>query len=319
MLLQWIWTQLHSEMTVVFAFLAPMASAVGIVVYYRRRLVNRNRRSPLTMELLRTPGYGLQRRLEDIEADVILNLMLCALLPVFLYCVYLSRLLDQQAGGPQVRAWIYLSLGIGGFAYFLWKLVRLTDKRIRFREALAGELATAQCLEPVIAGGGRIFHDLQAEGFNIDHVVVAPGGVFAIETKHRLKPVNADPKNAARVRFDGNALHFPDWVETAPLEQAKRQAAWLSKFLAKSTGEPVEVVPVLALPGWFVELGGRSDVRVVNPKVSAFMLKPLNGQPPIPPDRQQRICYQLEQRCQEPPEAKTKRAGPRNRVNGRFS
>ena len=28
-----------------------------------------------------------------------------------------------------------------------------------------------------------VYHDIQADQFNIDHVVVGPSGVFAVETK----------------------------------------------------------------------------------------------------------------------------------------
>jgi len=34
----------------------------------------------------------------------------------------------------------------------------------------------------------RLFHDLPADGFNIDHVLISALGVFAIETKEYTKP-----------------------------------------------------------------------------------------------------------------------------------
>jgi hypothetical protein len=190
------------------------------------------------------------------------------------------------------------------------KLIRIVHKRQKYREALDGELATAQCLESVIAGGARVFHDVQADGFNIDHVVVAPGGVFAVETKHRLKPTGTNTKDVGKVRFDGQVLQFPGWVEKKPIDQARRQADWLSKFLSKATGESVEAKPVLALPGWWVDRTGRSDVIVINPKNSSFMLKPGNGQG-LAEDRKQRICYQLEQKCQESADARSARTAKR--------
>ena len=188
------------------------------------------------------------------------------------------------------------------------KLIRIVHKRQKYREALDGELATAQCLESVIAGGAKVFHDIQADGFNIDHVVVAPGGVFAVETKHRLKPTGTNTKDVGKVRFDGQVLQFPGWVEKKPIDQARRQADWLSKFLSKATGESVEAKPVLALPGWWVDRTGRSDV--INPKNSSFMLKPGNGQG-LAEDRKQRICYQLEQKCQESADARSARTAKR--------
>jgi hypothetical protein len=39
--------------------------------------------------------------------------------------------------------------------------------------------------------GAAAFHDLPAEQFNIDHVVVATEGVFAFETKGFTKPAGS--------------------------------------------------------------------------------------------------------------------------------
>ena len=48
-----------------------------------------------------------------------------------------------------------------------------------------GELVVAEQLEELRATGFRCFHDIVRDGFNIDHVVVGPPGVFVIETKFR--------------------------------------------------------------------------------------------------------------------------------------
>src|SRR5690606_33733135 len=68
--------------------------------------------------------------------------------------------------------------------------------------------------------------------------------------------------------FDGRALHFPEHTETRPVEQASAQAAWLARELSSALGERVAVVPVIALPGWFVDTpgGARGDVIATNGK-----------------------------------------------------
>jgi hypothetical protein len=62
---------------------------------------------------------------------------------------------------------------------------------------------------------------------------------------------------------------------------------------------------VLALPGWFVDRTGRSDVIVVNPKNTGFMLKPWNGVA-LPDDQRKRVAYQLAQLCRMPDRDETK-------------
>ena len=118
-------------------------------------------------------------------------------------------------------------------AYLVVRSIRLARQIRCCREGRDGEWATAQLLEPILAGGGRVLHDIQAPGFNIDHVVIAPGGVFAIETKHRLKPTTGNGMNDAKVRFEGTALRFPDWTDTRTAIQAAAQARWLSERLTR--------------------------------------------------------------------------------------
>ena len=121
--------------------------------------------------------------------------------------------------------------------------------------------------------------------------------MFAVETKHRLKPTQGNAKEQARVTFDGKVLHFHGWKETKPIEQARAQARWL---LSKSTGLPVQARPVVALPGWFVDCRAPSDVVVTNPKSWQFMLKPRRNEPGLESDAIQRIAFQVEQLCRMP-------------------
>ncbi len=53
---------------------------------------------------------------------------------------------------------------------------------------------------------------------------------------------------------------------------------------------------LVAIPGWWVQRTGRSDVNVLNPKEigSSFPSRPPT---PLPPDKLQRIAYQLSERC----------------------
>ncbi|HWU97096.1 MAG TPA: nuclease-related domain-containing protein, partial [Oxalicibacterium sp.] len=141
--------------------------------------------------------------------------------------------------------------------------------------------------------------DLQGENFNIDHIVVSPAGVFCIETKSRAKYALEDGKSNARVDFDGKMLNFPSHKETKPVEQVRRNAKWLKDWLAKASAERVDVRPVLALPGWWVENKTRSDVLLVSGKNIRGFLKNSTTGTPLNPEQMQRIVHQIEQRCRD--------------------
>jgi len=280
--------------------LVPMFLLVGAVWAWKRMERRRKRRSPLTTELLRPPGFGLSERIDDLRLDLDVYVLVALITPLMLLVMFL---LQERLGRHFNLATTGVIVGsalILGLAFVMQRVIRLLGLIRSHREGRDGEWATAQLLEPVIAGGGRVLHDIQAPGFNIDHVVIAPGGVFSIETKHRLKPTTGDGKADAKVNFDGKALRFPDWTDTTTAVQAAAQARWLSERLSRATGLPVKARPIIALPGWYVTWTERSEVLAINPKACGFMLKPLPGDSPLAPDTIRRIAYQVEQLCRLP-------------------
>jgi hypothetical protein len=161
-----------------------------------------------------------------------------------------------------------------------------------------GEIAVGQELNQLMRDGYYVYHDFPAEKFNIDHIVVGASGVFAVETKARSKPTSKDRKADAKVKYDGNCLKFPKGTDIESIQQAKRQAEWLSKWLRSAVGEAVKVRPVVALPGWFVERVASGGIPVINPKNFRSIAKPKNGSNLS--DRMiSRIIHQLERKCRD--------------------
>jgi hypothetical protein len=297
----------YPSLIVVGVALAPLVVSVSILNLWRRLENRRKRRSPLTSEILRPPGYSVGEKARELSLDLAAYLLTTALAPVVMLSMYLLILLTSPAADtPLVRSSLLVT-ALGIVAFSLYQVLSIASEQRRYRDGLAGERATAQLLEPIIAGGGRVLHDIEGDGFNIDHVVVAPGGVFAIETKHRLKPTTGPRGENAKVRSDGKALRFPDWTDTTSTQQAADAARWLSKRLSRATGLDVAVRAVVALPGWYVEMVARGGVPTINPKNCRFMLKPRPGTIALSKEHMQRIVFQLEQLCRLPdPDAQRK-------------
>lgn len=275
---------------------ALMAIFAPLAIWKRNR--QRTRRSPLVNQLLRSPGESLRKDIEDINFDLA---ALIVYTPLILVVVFASHISASYLGGqPETLFRIFLSsvLGLGVLTYGLIKISRLARRRANLQIGYEGELAVSQELSQLMRGGALVFHDVPGEGFNIDHVVVSPNGAYAIETKARTKPMRDMGKDDAKVVFDGKTLTFPTWQETDPLDQATRQARWLSKWLSGAVGEHVEVKGGLALPGWFVDRTGRADVAVFNPKSTQFLLKGWLKEP-MPETLIKRISHQLDQRCRD--------------------
>jgi len=254
--------------------LLPLLILAPAVIGFNGWLDRQPRRDPLTTDLRRLPGNSLETRLEK-QREKMLDLMIWALATGFVAALMiLIKRLPQNGIDWQTDDTIYLLIGLSVSAILTWRLVRQMPELRKMKQGIRAEQAAAQELAEVLAGKNRIIHDVQAKDFNIDHVVITPGGIFAVETKSRLKPPAGQGAEAVKVIYDGKCLKFPGWTETAPIEQARRQADWLARHLQAETGERLRVFPVLALPGWFVENAARITdemVRVINPKNSGWL------------------------------------------------
>lgn len=278
----------------------PMLLVLCVLLLDRYREKRQGRRSPLTDKLWNGPGQQLRVELEKSDESMDSLLVLAVLSgPLFLSTWALHKV-DWSKIGLGLMEWIYIVIFAAVLLWIARQSVRLRGKRVRLLAGLKAELMTAQLLLPLEGEGCRVFHDIPADKFNLDHVVIGPYAVFMIETKSRKKPGKG--KQSAQVEYDGKLLHFPDHVSKQPLEQARHEARWLADFLRQTAGETVSVVPVVALPGWFVNNSRdahRSDVLVINPKMHGVFTDKRN-RAPISASLRNRIIFALTQRYPTP-------------------
>lgn len=270
------------------------ALAVGLLAI-TRKLHRRGRRNPLTCDLLRNPGESLREQLEDLNLDQVFYLLCFVFSPLLIGFQFLSQSqLDPNTSIPKIIP-THVFIVVGLASYFAVQVVRTMRKRQSLRLGLECELAVGQELNQLMLLGCRVYHDFPAENFNIDHIVIGPAGVYAVETKGRAKPDKGRGAEDVKVVYDGKALRFPDWTETKPIAQAKRQAQWLENWLKSAVGQSISVQPALALPGWFIDRQGR-DMVVFNSKNPGFLATP-RGERVLSDEMIQRIAHQVEQRC----------------------
>jgi hypothetical protein len=276
---------------------ASVGALVGVIALAKSRSRRPDKRSPLTEGLLRPPGQALRDQLEDVQWDVAGYMATAMAIPMLMYALYLQHLQSGRPVTPLTLA-IYSLFALGAFGFVAWKTTASVNSVRSKRLGLEAEMAAAEEINQLMRRGFATFHDVPAgPGFNIDHVIVGPTGVFAVETKGRPKQARGSGKAGSTVRYDGKALQFPDRRETKPVDQANRTAEWLHKWLTKAVGEPVPVRAVLLLPGWWVERVGRGDVLVGNAKEIGQVVAPDRNIPPISSSLQTRIDHQLDQRC----------------------
>jgi hypothetical protein len=148
--------------------------------------------------------------------------------------------------------------------YSLWR-VRKAKKKLRLLKlGREGERAVADALDKLKGEGATVLHDIVGGGFNVDHVVLAKRGIYAVETKTYTK------WSGAEITYDGKAVKVGGWDPPRdPIRQVVAVADWLRKTLSEMTGKHYHVKPVVVFPGWYVHNQGaadKPDVWVLNPE-----------------------------------------------------
>ncbi|MDH4205973.1 MAG: NERD domain-containing protein [Desulfobacteraceae bacterium] len=282
----------------IILFFGIFAIFASVLYLLRKSRQIKGHRSPFKDNFLRSPGESLNRQIMEINDRLTENLVLLITMPILFYATYISSLHFGNLKLSTSTFTIYIIAGIGFIAYCLFKLIKLLKLRRSYRLGYEGEIAVGQELNQLMRDGYYVYHDFPAGKFNIDHIVVGPSGVFAVETKARSKPTSKDRKADAKVKYDGKSLRFPNGTDVESLDQAKRQAEWLSKWLRSAVGEAVRVRPVVALPGWFVERVASGGIRVINPKNFRSIAKTKDGNI-LSEQMISRIVHQLEQKCRD--------------------
>jgi len=254
------------------AFLIAALSIGGfllLVFKYIRKKQNTPRFSPFTENFLRDPGETLREQRDKLLQDLLEPVALS----IGLLCSIPFVVLSSSRPTKLILAGTILLV----FIYQIRKAKNILDKAMKVRLGWEGERATGQELSLLMRDGAWVFHDLPYKYGNIDHVVIGAGGVFAIETKAVSKPASATTgRPEAAVEYNGNSLKFPYNEVTEPLVQARRHAKYLHQHIKEKLNIDTAVRPVVALPGWFVQWTGGSDVMVVNPKRGHYLKKELS-------------------------------------------
>ena len=157
--------------------------------------------------------------------------------PLFPICLAAGWLLHAALPVPRQLSssvagflFLFLALTLGGF--MVWSARRLRS----FIKGAEGEEVVARILS-FLPGTYTVFNDLQLDaGPAIDHLVVAPTGLFVIETKNWTGEITFEN---GQVHCNGKSASRP------PIKQVKEATAALLEHLSRSSCPEIPVHPVL--------------------------------------------------------------------------
>jgi hypothetical protein len=174
---------------------------------------------------------------------------------------------------PVARPYLAGGLVVGGAWLVSWLIAQ--DGLDRLRIGVEAEAWTSAVLRKARRHGWVECKSIPFEGFDVDHVWVGSGGVFALETKYTSMPWRSVDTDLIVPLGD-------------PVGQAL-SAARKIRLLLGSAGCDVEVTPVLVVWGSGAEGVRRSQVRgvliVPGPALKDWILNATKQSERIPPDQ----------------------------------
>ena len=278
-----------------------LALVLGGALWRRR---SRKDRAPFpdNAKLLRGSGESLRRKLIALDEKSTFEILIAFGIPPLVGAT-LAWVAVHLSGSTQLVALGISLLGlIASLLFVTRRLIAGIDTWRNVNLGYFGERIVGEALEPLKAAGFRVFHDVPAGDakapFNLDHVIVGPSGVFAIETKTRRKGRARSGFAEHEIIYDGQVLAYPWGEDRHGLDQALRQARWLQTWLGQLLGADIPVQPILTFPGWMVITRARGAVTVLNPKQIPAAVA-LRGTPLLDPAQIDLISRQLEARCRD--------------------
>jgi len=216
------------------------------------KLVPNAKKDPILLDPLPNPGESLERMLDDAIIDRVMQWCLMGAFVLMLVAYEWSISLFRLPRSPAMMT--IVAVPVIGFCG--WKLLKAISDLKHMKLGLRGEKAVGQYLERLREFGYFVLHDLverdsSGSEFNIDHILVGPGGIFVLETKTRSKPA----KGEAIVRYDGDRVSVDggQWDE-GPIRQVKAAVATVRRIIEETTGRmDIPIRPVVLFPGWFIE------------------------------------------------------------------
>lgn len=290
------------------AYIALLLIALVASVWWRQR--GRKSVRPFDMateRVMRTPGEGARQKIDQLNDEILRDVFVSFLAPIAIFLPF-ALILRWMPGNRSVATALVLAIPVVSLVVLVVLIRRMSQKimeRSDWHLGQYGERNVADNLDPLRQRKWRVFHDVPAERngvkFNIDHVAVGPGGIFAIETKTPRRPEMANRSSENHVvEYDGERLRWPTGAfDYDKPRKAQARADYLRDWLIEQKIPVKEVFPILAIPFWYVRVPPNTDYRI--PALNPGQLVAVIAARPVTLTRPEieTVAAKLEQHCRD--------------------
>jgi hypothetical protein len=198
----------------------------------------KNKKQP-ALSVRRRAGQSIRGEKERLTDNRLIPFYFSTAFLWILWVIEESKVRGHQT--PQPRVWLCLAIIATGISAIV--IGRLLRKFRSLNRGERGEMKVAEMLDELRAAGYQPFHDLCGDGYNIDHVLVGPAGVFAIETKFRSGYGEIEFRNGEGLFVGG----YPE--EKDCLKQARGNASEVNRIIKENCGLNQWVTPLVVFVG----------------------------------------------------------------------
>lgn len=169
------------------------------------------------------------------------------------------------AGYPSWQ--LYLQIGFLGLAggYALYRLCMTVIRRRRVKFLRDANIAIGHQLQQLPSGFARVYHDVPTSTGVVDHVLVGPTGVYAVNVIAR----RSAKRSHARLRE--NEVQFANGKPSASVVRVASRTRQLQKDFRRITGSKIRVRSVIAVPGWDIGEQTGDEHLLVNERTIAMI------------------------------------------------
>jgi hypothetical protein len=131
-------------LVLVAALVLSGPAIAGSLLLWRKTRERARKRSPLTADLLRPPGYSLRVQMDALRDKVDEDLIALVAIPLVLYSVHLTQLHFFSAPESTFRTATIVVAGVVGMGWMTWRLLRLAKRLDHMRIGIDAEMFVGQ-------------------------------------------------------------------------------------------------------------------------------------------------------------------------------
>jgi len=212
-----------------------------------------------------------------MKARIALGMALATPIVLGAGCV-VALMADKVYTGNEV----IVAFAVGGAVLWCYSILRWRLSVNRFKETnwhYTAKKMVDEAVAPLTQRGHLIFRNFSADGLSVDHLIVGPKGIFALQTLVRPVSVKPNQPHDTMVTYDGRTLFFPNGKEHLSVDQATSCAETLSQWLSERIDAPVAARAIIALPGWQIKRISAEGISVINPSQMEALFQYIKARP----------------------------------------